>query len=305
MNPNKKRILKILALAYVASVVAFVVQSALTTDSKGGRKRTLDESLIGAKLTQPLVLKSLDGRSAQTKQIEALVSAGVMVVSTEEGLKATGDPNLPGKKFKNVTLPAKTEITRRLWDDILAAEKAAAPKGEPVFVYVAGVSGLMVFDWTLLLVVMNFLGLLVILYLLLWEPILKVLDDRAAAISSDLAGAAAKHKEAATVKKKYDQMLFGSKQQRQELIAEGRQEGQSERRRIVEVAQQEAEKIVARTSEELQAAADKVRRDLRAEIGGLSVQLAEKILRREVKAQDNQQLVQDFLAKLNQMDVEK
>jgi len=304
MKPSKKRILKILALVYAGLVVAFVVHSAVTTDTKGGRRRTLDEKLVGATLTQPLVLKSLDGQTARAKQIEAFVSAAVMVVATEEGLKAIGDPNLVGKTFKDATVPPGIIITQALWDNVLAAEKAAAPEGQPVFVHVTGAGQLIAFDWTLLLVVLNFLGLLVILYLLLWEPILKVLDDRAATISGDLADAATKHEEATTLKRKYDQMLLGSKHQRQELIAEGRKEGDVERRRIVEVAQQEAEKIVSRTREELQAAADKARSDLRAEIGGLSVQLAEKILSREVRAEDNQKLVQDFLGKLDQVDVD-
>ena len=79
----------------------------------------------------------------------------------------------------------------------------------------------------------------------------------------------------------------------------GRQDGESERHRIVEEARQEADKIIAQTKAELDAASEKARRELRREIGGLSVELAERILSREVRPEDNGRLIDDFVAQLN------
>ncbi len=302
MSANKKRILKLLALVYVGLVIAFFVHSSMTTDTEGGRKRTLDPALVGTRLTQPLTVSWLRGQPATTEIVDSLALAGIQTVLTEDGPRATLNPSVIGLKLGEVMLPAGTSITQDLWDHILSKEAATAADGEPVFVYVDGSGQLIAFDWTLVLTVVNFLGLLIILYLLLWEPILKVLDDRAATIASDLEQAARKHEDAAALKSKYEEMLLGSKQERQALIAEGRREGEAERQRIVEAAKQESEKMIARTKQELEAAVEKARRDLRNEIGILSVELARKILGREVRPEDNRHLVDDFLSKLDKVE---
>ena len=306
MTAGKKRVLKLFALVYVALVVAFFVFTAMTTKGPGIR-RTLDEKLAGADthLTEALELTALEGKPVTQPMVDALASAGVTVIGTADDPKATVGANLVarGAVFSKAVLPAKTKLTQALWNEVLDAERQSRlDGGRDDYVYVTGTGDIMGFDYTLIFVVVNFLGLLVILYLLLWEPILKTLDDRAAGIADDLATAAKNREQAAGLKGKYQQLMLGSKQERQELIAEGRKEGQAERHRIVETARQEADKVIARTQEELQAAADRARSDLRREIGGLSIDLAEKILAREVREEDNQHLVEDFLARLNDME---
>jgi F-type H+-transporting ATPase subunit b len=228
----------------------------------------------------------------------------VPVLGVEGDPQAVVGPALAarGATFDDPVLPAGTHAPEALWNEVLAAEAELRTARDDLddTVYVAGGGDIMGFDATLILVVVNFLGLLVLLYLLLWEPIMNLLDERAATIRDDLEGAAQKHAEANSLKGKYERVMLASKQERQGLIDEGRKEGEAERERIVGEAREEAEKIVARTREELEAAAEKVRGDLRREIGGLSVSLAERILAREVRPEDNQQLVDDFLAHLDE-----
>ena len=306
MTAGKKRVLKLFALVYAGLVVAFFVFTAMTTKGPG-KRRTLDEKLAraNAHLTEPLDLTSLEGKPVTAPVADALTSAGITVIATADDAEAAVGPGLVarGAVFSKAVLPAGTKLTQALWNEVLDAERQSRlDGGRDDYVYVTGTGDIMGFDYTLIFVVVNFLGLLVILYLLLWEPILKVLDDRAATIADDLATASKTREDAAGLKGKYQQLMIGSKQERQELIAEGRKEGQAERQRIVGTAREESDKIIARTQEELQAAADRARSDLRGEIGGLSISLAEKILAREVTEKDNQQLIEDFLAKLNDLE---
>lgn len=306
MSPQKKRVLKGLALLYVALVVVFLVYTA--TVSRGdGIRRTLTEKLKGpaVTLTEPVELTSLEGQAATADVVDALLTAHVTVIGTTDDPKAPVGPALVQRAatFKAAVLPPGTTLTEALWEKVLRDELTHRTEaGEVPEVYVKGGGDIMGFDFTLLFVVVNFLGLLIILYLLLWEPILKVLDDRAATIETDLTTASKNREEAGSLKGKYQHLILGSKQERQELIAEGRKEGQAERQRIVGEARSEADKVIERTRGELEAAADEARRDLRKEIGGLSVELARKILAREVSEDDNRRLVEDFLAKLGDVE---
>lgn len=310
MSPSKKRVLKLMALVYVILVIAFVVYTTMNTQGKG-IKRTLS-TLPGKgeiRLTAPLVLESLDGKPVTPEVVDALLSAKVTVVGTRDNPEAVVGQALVAENavFQKATLPAGTELTDALWKTLLDGEAGEIAFREnktqtPLIVYVAGAGDIMGFDLTLIFIVLNFLGLFVLLYLLLWDPITAMLDGRAETIKTDLETASRSREKAGVLKTRYDRLILDSKQERQSLIAEGRAEGQSERQRLVEAARDEADKIVARTREELEAAAEKVRRDLQAEIGGLSVQLAERILDREVSEADNHHLVDDFLAKLGDIE---
>jgi F-type H+-transporting ATPase subunit b len=265
-----------------------------------GVERTLDAKLVGAELTEPLVLESLDGQTATAEVVKGLTSGHVSVMATTNDPAAVVGTSLVGQKFRKPVLPADAAVTEEMWKNVLAAEKQfrETAKEPPVTLYVRGAGNIMNFDLTLVFVVVNFLGLLILLRLFLWEPILGILDKRAETIQGDLDSAATDRREAETLKTTYDRQIVGAKQERQQLVAEGRGEGEAEKQRIVAEAKAEADRVMARSREELAAASAKARTELQKEVGQLSVQVAEQILRREVRAEDNERLVQEFLVKL-------
>ena len=228
----------------------------------------------------------------------ALTEAGVATVAVQGNPKAQVNPALVerGDVFADVVLPARTKLTPQLWAAVLTGEvEFLAKQGRTASVYASGAADILGFDWTLVFIIANFLGLLSLLYLLLWEPIVKVLDERSAQIEGDLKSARESRELAAALKKEYDALMLGAKQERQALIADGQKEGQNEKQRILAEARRDADKIIQQTRQELVAAAEKARRQLRAEIGGLSVELAGKILAREIREEDNRRLVDDFV----------
>jgi len=300
MDPKKKRILKCIAGVYVLLVVAFLGYSMLRTRGEGV-ERTLDARLQASNevaLTEPYTVESLKGRKATPEIVAALTEAGVATVAVQGNPKAQVSPALVerGDVFADVVLPAHTKLTPQLWAAVLTSEVEFLTKqGRTASVYASGAADILGFDWTLVFIIANFLGLLSLLYLLLWEPIVKVLDERSAQIEGDLKSARESRELAAALKKEYDALMLGAKQERQALIADGQKEGQNEKQRILAEARRDADKIIQQTRQELVAAAEKARRQLRAEIGGLSVELAGKILAREIREEDNRRLVDDFV----------
>ncbi len=280
---------------------AGVVGFARIAGTETGVEWTLNAKLVGAELAEPLELKSLDGKVATAEVIKGLTSSHVSEMATTGDPEAVVGTSLVGQTFRRPVLPAETAVTDDLWKNVLAGEKEFREAAkEPTTLYVRGSGGIMNFDLTLVFVVINFLGLLVLLRLFLWEPILGILDKRAETIQGDLDSAATDRREAESLKTQYDRQIVGAKQERQQLAAEGRSEGEAEKQRIVAEAKAESERVMARTKEELTAAAARARTELQKEVGQLSVQVAEQILRREVRAEDNERLVQEFLVKLKE-----
>lgn len=134
---------------------------------------------------------------------------------------------------------------------------------------------------------------------LLWKfavgPIVKVLDQRQDKISESLMAA-----------ERMQQELRESAAKNEEVMAQARREAQD----LLNSARQNADQIVARANEQAAASADEflnraqetlrqetaqARQELRQEVADLAVNAAGKILRKEIKADDQRQLIEQTL----------
>jgi F-type H+-transporting ATPase subunit b len=313
MNPKKKKILKVLGLVYLVLVVIYLVVTVFMTGPHGGAKRRLDESLVAnnAVLVAELPLRgSLELRPSV--QYTLLRARATTVRSANEytvlgallglGVDPTPlrNPETAYKVVVDPVLPAGTRLTHEVWAQVIEERFDTA---NPPMVEVKGMAGIMQFDLTLIFIMLNFLGLFVILYVALWDPVMAMLDKRAETIRTDLDTAAGRRQEAEDLKKKYNELMLSAKQERQTIINQGRHEGNLERERILSEARDDSAKVVAQTRLELEAEAGKVRTALRQEIGGLSLQVAERILGREVSKADNERLVAEFVDQVQKSDL--
>ena len=66
-------------------------------------------------------------------------------------------------------------------------------------------------------------------------------------------------------------------------------------------AQQLATRIVTQARLEVERATERARQSLREEAAALTVQIAEDILRREVRDEDNQALVRRYIARIGEL----
>lgn len=123
----------------------------------------------------------------------------------------------------------------------------------------------------------------------------QLLEDRAAAIQGKLEESQEALSEAERIRRQYQEQLADAKGESNRIIDEARQTAESLRRDIVSKAESEAESIVQRAQQDVQAERERAVQQLRAEVGRLSVQLAEKIVQRELDERAHQQLIDRYI----------
>ena len=148
---------------------------------------------------------------------------------------------------------------------------------------------------TIIMQIVNFGALLAILYLLLWEPLTRFLDERSQSIQDDIESAKNKKSEADEVLRKYRETLHDARDEVASIIEEGRRHGEEKEREIIEEARREAGRIKERTEAELRGEVEAARRELRKDFATVSVSIAEKILTREIKEEDHHAFVEEAL----------
>jgi len=142
--------------------------------------------------------------------------------------------------------------------------------------------------------IINIIVLFVILRLLLYKPIHKFMVARALRVSSQLEEAASRQAEAMKTKEQYDSLMAGSEKEADEKLTE-----------IIRKAHADAEIIIEKANEKANAAVDEARNQaelekknilngMRGDITDLSLDIAGKILSREVNESDNRRIIDSF-----------
>jgi F-type H+-transporting ATPase subunit b len=128
----------------------------------------------------------------------------------------------------------------------------------------------------------------------------KVYAERTDRIEGGLKRAEEAQEQAAALKRQYEEQLAGLRAEAARIRDDARAEGNRIRAELREQAEEEAERIRRRGDEQLAAQRERAVRQLRGEIGGLSVQLAERLIGTSL-ADDGRrrQTVDAFLAELD------
>jgi F-type H+-transporting ATPase subunit b len=141
----------------------------------------------------------------------------------------------------------------------------------------------------------NFTLLLIIFRLLLYKPLLNILDQRKQRIEEGLqASDEAKRRLSETeseVKKEMDR----ARQEGQALITQAQQAANRLREEETQRARAEAEQLIERARGEIALERDAAIADLRREFAGLAVTAAERVIKKEIDAGTHRQLIQEVL----------
>lgn len=223
--------------------------------------------------------------TADSPEFEAFLAADYILVDSVV-LTVAGD---------EVHKEAGTLVSREMLVAMMAMRDAKT-FGESV--EVRGEGPVIGFQYTFVFIVLNFAILVIFLYGLMWKPILNVLDKRKETIADDLTTSRHRRREAEALFEKYRKTMEGARDERESIIADGHRQGDEERQRIVDEAKAEAKTTLERAALAIEGRREQLRRELAGEIGGFSVELAGKILGREVKNEDHSALVEEFLAKI-------
>ncbi|MFH0870966.1 MAG: F0F1 ATP synthase subunit B [bacterium] len=153
---------------------------------------------------------------------------------------------------------------------------------------------------TLLFQILNFLVLMAFLYLFLFKPISRFLAQRSASLQRTLDDAKDSRAEAERKLSEYNDLLSQAQKKIEAMRNVAEREALEHSRQTIKEAKEEAKQLIDRAKEEIEEAMDEARRDLRREVVGLTTTLAEKVIKRSLKEEDQARFIQDSLEQLKE-----
>ena len=137
-----------------------------------------------------------------------------------------------------------------------------------------------------------------LLYKLLKKPIASFLDSRREEIQRLLAELDAKTAETRTENERVQARLVSMAADARKIVDELIAEGETEKQKIIEAARKEAEYIQQQAQIAIQQEIQVARDTLKDEVADLSIAAAQDLIRKKMRAEDQQRLVQEFMTKV-------
>lgn len=132
--------------------------------------------------------------------------------------------------------------------------------------------------WLLLSQTITFLIALAVVWKFAWKPLVQFIRDRQDKVKKTLDDAESTRHSIARLEAEYRAKLDGIERKSAELIAAARQEASRAKDEIVRTAQDEAVVLRKKAQEQLEQERRRLMAEMRAEIVGLSMAIAEKAL---------------------------
>lgn len=159
----------------------------------------------------------------------------------------------------------------------------------------AGDSGPLLFNATLLAQIFNFIVLLIFLRLVVWKPLLRVIDRRKEKIAANVTAAEQNRQEAEALQAQLKAELARAREEAQSIIQRATKTAEDEAAGIIESSKNEANRIKENAMKDIQMERDKAVAELRNEVAGLSILVASKIVSEKMTDDVQEDLVNKFI----------
>ena len=135
----------------------------------------------------------------------------------------------------------------------------------------------------------------VLMKLFLFKPIKKTLDKRKELIEGQFKAAEDKEKKADELQAEYQSQLSGVEDEKKQILAEARNNAKAEYDKIVARANTDATKIKTDAKKASELESEKARLAVKQQIAELAMQTATKVVEKEVSAETDKMLYDEFL----------
>ena len=153
--------------------------------------------------------------------------------------------------------------------------------------------GLIFWTWV------TFIALMIVLYKFAWKPILNALKQRENAIKDSLEQAEKAKEESKQILSENQNSLAKAEDEARKIIEQSKHYAEGLKEQILKDSKEQAKKLIEEASAEIDRKKDAAFSELKNQVAEISVKAAEKILRENLDAQKNKQIVDKYISDIS------
>ena len=149
--------------------------------------------------------------------------------------------------------------------------------------------------WTFVAQICNLMIQLVIFKKLLLNPVKKVIAERKAKADSQIADAQKLRTEAEAMKAEYEQNLQNARTEANQIVAAAQKTATARSEELLGEARAQAAALKQKAEADIAQERKKAVNEVKDEIGGMDMEIASKVVEREIREADHKDLIDEFI----------
>ena len=149
--------------------------------------------------------------------------------------------------------------------------------------------------WTFLAQICNLMIQLFIFKKLLLDPVRKVIAQRKAKADSQIEDARKLRAEAEAMKAEYEQNMRNARAEANEIVASAQKTAAARSEEMLNEARSQAAALKQKAEADIAQERKKAVNEVKDEIGGMAIEIASKVVEREIKEADHKALIDEFI----------
>ena len=150
--------------------------------------------------------------------------------------------------------------------------------------------------WTFIAQICNLFIQLYLIKRFLLKPLNAVLEKRKEKATAEIKEAAKAKEEARANKEEYEQNMAEAKEKANTLIANAQKSASLQSEEMIQEANKQAAAIKAKAESDIAQEKKKAVNELKGEIGGMAMEIAGKVIAREISEKDHEKLIDEFIS---------
>ncbi len=154
--------------------------------------------------------------------------------------------------------------------------------------------------WTLIAQLCNLFLQMFLIKKFLFKPIREVLEKRKAKADAEITDATKAKEEAEAMKAEYEQNMKEAREKATDILATAQKSATLQSEEILKEANAQAVAIKAKAEKDIALEKRKAVNEIKDEIGDMAMEIAGKVIERELSAKDHEKLIDEFINKVGE-----
>lgn len=154
--------------------------------------------------------------------------------------------------------------------------------------------------WELAIQIVNTIILFWALKLILFKPVLNIIDARENAIKTDIATGEQAKNEGLALKAEYEQKLSVAKNEGQEIIKQATLRAEQKSEEIISTAKEEAIRLKDKANRDIAQEKEKVMNELKNDISNIAILAASKVIEKDIDQAKHEEMINKFIEEVGE-----
>ncbi|MGO4936734.1 F0F1 ATP synthase subunit B [Fundicoccus sp. Sow4_H7] len=146
-----------------------------------------------------------------------------------------------------------------------------------------------------------FVILLVIVKKVAWGPLMNILEARRETINADLSKASTERASAQEAKLEAQKILKNAENEAAKIVLQAKQQSLQIQDNMMEEAKANVVQLKTAAKADMERERQQTMGNMKSEITNIAIEIAEKIIKREINATDHQNLIEDFIQEMDDL----